>query len=85
MPEVTKSGLEKPIDIHIRVVRNGVTLKGMDESGECYEYVYTNMDKALKEVPGLISVLKESEKKVTKEDLDDEEEKINKSQEKEDY
>lgn len=83
MPEVTKDGLERPVDIHIRVVRNGVELKGVDDSGESYEYVYPNLEKALKEISGLVSVLQEGTKKTTKEDLDAEEEEINKSQEKE--
>lgn len=83
MPEVTKDGSEKSIDIHVRVVRNGVVLEGMDDSGESYEYVYPSLDKALKEISGLISVLQEGTRKTTKEDLDAEEEKINKSQEKE--
>lgn len=83
MPEVTKDGFEKPIEVHIRVLRNGVELRGMDDSGESYEYAYPTLDEALKEISGLISVLKEGEKKTTKDDLDEEEEKINKSQVKE--
>ena len=77
-----ESGLEKPIDINIRIVRNGVTLSGSLEDKRV-EYVYTSLKKALSEVPGVVSVLKQNEKKITKDELDEEEERINNSQEKE--
>lgn len=77
-----ESGLEKPIDINIRIVRNGVTLSGSLEDKRV-EYVYTSLKKALSEVPGIVSVLKQDEKKITKDELDEEEERINNSQEKE--
>lgn len=78
MPKKTESGLEKPVDIHIRVVRNGVTVEGSCED-ERMEYVYTSLEKALKEVPGLVSVLDEEKKKVSEDELDAEEKRINAS------
>jgi hypothetical protein len=83
MPKATKSGLEKPVDISIRVVRNGVSVTGCKEGKDSLEYVYSSLEKALREVPGIVSVLGQDDKEVTKSELDKEEERINSSQERE--
>ena len=75
MPKVEKGGLERPVDIHIRIVRNGVTVRGCQEGREM-EYVYKSLPEALKEVKGLVTVLQESESKPTKDELDKEESRL---------
>lgn len=78
MPKVTESGLENPVEIRIRVVRNGVEVEGSrSDTNETMEYVYSSLKKALKEIPGLVSVLSDEPKKVSEKDLDEEEERIN--------
>ena len=79
MPEVTKGGSKEPIEIRIKFVRNGVMVCAyMDDEPTRQEYVYPDIKAALKEIAGLVSVLKEEQPKDTMKDLDKEEERINK-------
>jgi hypothetical protein len=88
MEKPKESKLEPIVEVHMRVVANGVVVTGKrcDDYAEGpvdkeYEFVYTTIDKALKEVPSLVSTLKEDSRKPTKRELDEEEERINKGEE----
>lgn len=75
MLKAEESGLEKSVEIHMRVVRNGIVVRGCSDGDEV-EYVYKDLKEALKEVPSIVSVLSDEEKKVTEDDLDEEEMRI---------
>lgn len=79
MPEITKGGSKEPLEIRIKIVRNGVMVCAYrGEEATKHEYVYPDVKAALKEIAGMVSVLKEEEPKMTPKDLDEEEERINK-------
>lgn len=81
MPEVTKEGSETPLEVRIKQVRNGFRVCGL-KNGEPteYEYVFTKLNKALKEVEPIFSVLSEDDMKVSEDDLDAEEKRINRKE-----
>lgn len=80
-PKVTAGGSSEPLEIRIKVVRNGVivcTYRNDEPTGN--EYVYKDVNGAMKDLEGIMSVLKEESPKETMSDLDREEEKINKGE-----
>lgn len=86
MPKVTDSGFKHPFVITITGARNGVTVIGRREDAEQeLRYVYTNLNKALREIKSLVSVLDDKKEKVTDESLKEEEEDINEKARKEKY
>ncbi len=81
MPEVTKGGSREPLEIRIKIVRNGVMVcayRGEEQTKQ--EYVYADIKAALKDIAAIVSVLKEDAPKTTMSDLDAEEESINKKE-----
>lgn len=81
MPEVTKGGSKEPLEIRIKIVRNGVMVcayRGEEQTKQ--EYVYADIKSALKDVAGIVSVLKQDEPKASMNDLDAEEDRINKKE-----
>ncbi len=81
MPKVTKDGSDTPIEVRIKQVKNGFRVCGyVDGEPTEYEYVHTKLKKALKEIEGIFSVLKEEQPEMTEEDLDKMEEKINRKE-----
>lgn len=64
------------MEVTIKIVNHGVIVCASNKQGET-EYVFKDVKGALKELEGIISVLKENEPKPTKSDLDEEEEEIN--------
>ena len=81
MPEVTKGGSREPLEIRIKIVRNGVMVcayRGEEQTKQ--EYVYADIKAALKDIAAIVSVLKEDAPKTTMSDLDAEEENINKKE-----
>lgn len=59
----------KQVCIKIKSVKNGYMIEGYSEEdpGESQTYVYEKLEQALKEVPGLMSVLQEGMPKTRKE------------------
>lgn len=67
------------MEVRIKLAANGVIVCAFDGGDEpVKEYVYKDVKHAVKEIEGIISVLKEEEPKTTESDLEEEEEKINK-------
>lgn len=80
-PKVTAGGSSEPLEIRIKIVRNGVIVCAYrDDEQDGNEYVYKDIKSAIKELEAIVSVLKEESPKETMEDLDKEEEKINKGE-----
>lgn len=73
--------------IEIRIARNGVSVScKREDTGQSMDYVYDNLKKALKEIPGMVSVLSDEMPETTESDLEKEEKEINKkAKKKEDY
>jgi hypothetical protein len=70
-----KSGLKDNWFVKIEGALNGIIVKACSEGDES-EYVYKTLKEALKELPGIVSILKDEPKQVTEEDLDKEEARI---------
>lgn len=81
MIKKTKEGSKEPLEVRIKVVRNGVCVCAYhgDERTD-YEYVYKDVKSALKEVESIFSVLKEDQPKPDMDDLDKEEEALKKGE-----
>lgn len=77
-PKVTAGGSSEPLEIRIKIVKNGVRVCTFrDGEPTESEYVYKDMAGAIKELESVLAVLKEDEPKVTAESLDKMEKEIN--------
>ena len=70
--EAEKSGLKNNWSVKISGALNGVIV----ETCEGKDYVYKTEKEAIKELLGIISILKDEPVQVTEEDLDEEEDRL---------